>query len=36
MTKSFGKDIWLLEGGEIVLVLLNTGLIDKFILTAHP
>jgi dihydrofolate reductase len=36
LTQSIGKDIWLIGGGEIVSVLLNTGLVDEIILSIHP
>jgi len=31
-----GKDIWLIDGGEINATLLNAGLIDEIILTIIP
>ena len=36
LTKSIGKDIGLLGGGEIVSILLNAGLVDEIILSIHP
>lgn len=36
LTESAGKDIWLLGGGEIVSILLNSDLVDEIILSIHP
>ena len=36
LTELAGKDIWLLGGGEIVSVLLNSNMVDEIILSIHP
>ena len=36
LTTSSGGDIWLVGGGEIVSVLLNSELVDEIILSIHP
>ena len=36
LKKSKGKGIWLVGGGEIVSILLNSKLIDEMIIFVHP
>ena len=31
-----GKDIWLVDGGQVNTIMLNEGLIDEIILTVFP
>lgn len=31
-----GKKIWLVGGGEIIAILLNSGLMDEMVLSIHP
>lgn len=36
LTRSTGRDIWLVGGGEIVSLLLNAGIVNEIILSIHP